>query len=251
MFLDTPLYEDNHIHPEDKKALDQITEPRKWDSQRFRSVLISLGTLNSGISIPSYNRPDQINIDGWDPVIMDLEHKTLNTKLEHARVLFVDTKKQKLLFSPKIDVGTKTEVESIITPPDITRLRDFRFIGMVHTHPSHDLSFYSSHGFSDQDYMSFLVDNRFKVSMISYGVGTRLLMMKTSVTPNRLNKDDIGKRLEVIKKEFMPDLKSIPDALLGVLRFNKNVCLEFGLTLFASQKGNNKSLNRVEVTSDV
>ncbi len=250
-FFDDKPYKIERIHPEDKKTLDEMTKPRNWESLRIRQVLISLGTVGGGISVPSYNRPDTIEIKGWHDIVEDLSKRSKELGVEHSRPLFVDARNQKLQFANKICVGTHGQVITDWTPPDTSRSRDFARIGLVHTHPSGKEAYLTAHGFSGSDFISLLSNPEQQVSMISYGDNNRILLLKTSVTPNNLSAENIRRDIKVLEDEFLGKLKtgSVVQAMQSVVDFNKAACTEYGLTMYVADKNSNDTFKRVNVAN--
>ncbi len=55
------IYVTPAIHHEDQKTLEKLTENRHWDFAQFKSILVALGLLGNGISIPAPNRTEKCN----------------------------------------------------------------------------------------------------------------------------------------------------------------------------------------------
>lgn len=240
-------YRLHSIHPEDKLVLDNLTQSKNWDSPKFRQVLITLGTLGRGVSVPSYNRPDSVHLQGWHDIVDDLSTRAKVNGVEYSRTLFVDTKLQKLQFSPRVVPGSEFSVSLDWTPPDTSRSKDFVDMGMLHTHPSNDKTYFSAHGFSGADYVSFIANPEPQVSMIVYGAKNRILLMKTSVTPNNLSAENVKRDIGKLEKEFLADVKSSSDAVLSVINFNKVACVEYGLTMYTADQKTRDQFTRINV----
>lgn len=144
-------------------------------------------------------------------------------------------------------MGTDRNMKMDYTLPDPTRPRDFVVIGYVHTHPTHSESFATGHGMSPQDYYALLGRHDQQVAMISFGENSRLLAMKTSVTPNGLDPETVKARVNDVKKDFLHLTYDLPGTMKAVVDFNRNVCLEFGLTMYMATKETKDQFNRVNV----
>ena len=45
---DSP-YKRHSMHPDDRRMLDTLTEPKSWNSANFHQILVSIGTLGNGV----------------------------------------------------------------------------------------------------------------------------------------------------------------------------------------------------------
>jgi hypothetical protein len=148
--------------------------------------------------------------------------------------------------SNKISVGTSGEVAMQIIPQP-GREKFQTFIGSIHTHPiDHGLDF-RAYGLSDEDYRIFLSDLRQQFMVITFGDSVRMLVMKTSVSPNNLEQESIKKRILDITAEFFAARVSPTQFLAQFVDFNKTVCVEFGLTFYMANKESNDLFERISV----
>lgn len=236
------------MHPDDRRMLDTLTEPKSWNSANFHQILVSIGTLGNGVSIPAHNRPDSIHLQEWRDVIENLSERSKSEGKEFGRVLFVDTRNQKLIFS-RVSVGDESKININSTPPDLSRARDFVVIGDVHTHPTHKGSYLTGHGMSPEDYYSLTSEPQQQFAMLSYGEFDRLLVLKTSATPNSLSPASIRKRISLAEKDFLKFEGGPIGSIKSVVDFNKAMCLEFALVMYIANKESADLFTRVDVTS--
>jgi hypothetical protein len=236
--FDSP-YKDRKIHPEDKKTLDQITQPKNWDYDRFKKAISAIGVLGVGVSIPAYNRPDTIHLQGWRVIIDDLLARQKSDGNEYARAVFVDYAKGSTFFSDKITRGNRTSAKLNFEKP-VSRPHS-NPIGSIHVHP---VGLTTEHGLSDTDYHTFLSDNRQQVMAIAFGKNI-MLALKTSATPNNPDQVFLKREIEQITSEFLYNSKDY--AMLAVVNLNKQICLQFGLTLYMAIEKDRDLLKRVNV----
>jgi hypothetical protein len=235
----------NNIHPEDAKKIDDLTTPRNWDYEQFKIVLVALGTVGGGQAIPAKNRPNSIHLQNWRKHINDLVSRTRKNGREHARVVFVDKERHTLVFSGKITVGTATRTRLDMTSAPGRELYQAP-IASIHSHPL-DKRTLAAHGFSGQDYRTFLGDPRQQAMLITYGEKNVMMILKTSVTPNNMSEASINRRIANCEEEFLTSSKSHP--LEKIVAFNKTVCMETGLTLYVADENSRDLFNRVSVTT--
>ncbi len=239
MFLDQNPYQPIRIHPEDQKVLDQITSTKSWDYVQFKKVISTIGILGEGVSIPAYNRPDTIHLQGWREVIDDLLGRQRSDGNEYARVVFVDHLKASTFFSDKITRGNRTRARLNFDKP-VSRPHSSP-IGSIHVHPTGVMT---EHGLSDTDYLTFLADKRQQVMAIAYGKNI-ILTMKTSVTPNNSDFDFLKKEIGLLRREFFDESKKHP--VEKTVDLNKQVCMQFGLTLYLAGEKDRDLLKRANV----
>lgn len=196
-----------------------------------------------GISVPAHNRPDLISIDGWSQQVNDLRMRTQSTGREHARVLLVDKEKQKLFFSGKITAGSSTQTRLDYSTESG---REFfqRPIASIHTHPLEQGTMVA-HGFSGQDYRTFLGHAEQQAMVIAFGQRNLMMVMKTTATPYNLTRGVVDKRITNCEEEFLFSSNKHP--IEQVVDFNNTVCLEMGLTLYVAGSENGDLLTRVNV----
>jgi len=245
MFNENNIYTKS-ISLEYQNELEKLTQSKDWDSSQFNKIITMLSLLGNGQSIPAFNRPETIHLQSYRKYFEDLLSKTKETNKEHGRAILVDQEKKLVIMSGKITVGD--EKGCMIDPsPQLGKEKIQNLIGTIHTHPIDKNSFFSftSHGFSGQDYKSFLSDSRQQFMIITYGDSSRLLVFKTSVTPNRLEINSIEKRINGTENEFLKEKGLIEKK---VVDFNKMACLEFGLTLYIANKESNDLFMKINVT---
>ncbi len=73
------------------------------------------------------------------------------------------------------------------------------------------------------------------------------MAVKTSVTPNKLGIEAIKKHLAEVKRDFL-DNPTGGSMEIRVVNFNKQVCMEFGLTLYLSDPRSGDLMERIDVT---
>jgi len=229
------------IHPEDRKALDELTAPKSWGADRFRETVSAIGALGPGVSVPAYNRPNSIDLSGWKTwreTSQDLLGRSRDGN-EYGIAVFVDLMKGVPFFSDKITRGKGTggffNFEKPKSRPNST------LIGTMHVHPEFSDT---QHGLSDTDYFGFLLTRQQFMSIV-YGAST-IMALKTSVTPNNLNPTAVKSELDSYVHEFFGIGSA--DPRLDIVNFNKAVCTHFGLTLFTANFNNPDLLKRAEVT---
>ncbi|MBP6866176.1 MAG: hypothetical protein KBC12_01375 [Candidatus Pacebacteria bacterium] len=223
--------------------LERITsETKHWDTKRFNDILNILARFNGTKAIPARFRPESLHLQNYRPAFDDLLKKTHTTGHEHGRAVLVDTESDKVLLG-KTAEGTSGEV-SIYATPQKGRERYQRLVGLMHTHPYTEQHKDVAHGFSDQDYLSFLEDPRLQFTTIMYGDSIRLLCLRTSVTP-KWDRKTIQRVLTDRMHEFIRSkLVYKPEHLT---EFNKIICAEFGLTLYSADKNQNDLFSRMSV----
>ncbi len=228
------------INPKDRGVLERMTAPSNWDSSKFTEVMVALAKVGRGNAVPAGNAPKTLHLQAIRPLIDTLVSRTRETNREHARVFFADIEKA-ILVGGKTTIGSESSAHLDFTK-QTGREKLQKAVLTVHTHPD-DLT---SHGLSGTDYRTFMSDPEQQAMMIAYGSASRLMVLKTSVTPNNTWSKDSDVRLRGIEAEFMPTIKKNP--LLGMVAFNKTVCLELGLTMYLANETSNDLFERVNVT---
>ena len=229
------------IHPKDQEALDRLTEPRNWDYGQFRSILVALAKVGNGQSITARHRPDSIHLQGWRQYTDDLVERSRESGKEHARVILADTDKDSLVVSGKITVGSKHSVRLDVSRQPGREIFQ-KAIASLHVHPDSP----TSHGLSGQDYKTFLADSEQQAMMIAYGKANRIMVLKTTVTPNNLTESTIDQRIKDAEGDYLENSTKHP--VLRVVDINKSVCSEFGLVMYMADEKNNDLFERVNVT---
>ncbi|MBX9765089.1 hypothetical protein K2X83_00405 [Patescibacteria group bacterium] len=235
LFTPGTLYVDR-VSPNDRKVLDEISAPRHWDSEIFSKVLVALAKVGRGASISGSKRPESIHLQGLRPFVDKLIAETAKTGKEHARVFFADVDKGTLV-GGKTTRGNSDSVHlNFDTQPGRDKFQ--KPVLTVHVHPDS----IASHGFSAQDYAVFLSDLRQQAMMIAYSPTSRLMILKTSVTPNS-SRDSVLARIKGTEADFIQKFKT--DPLASVVEFNKTVCIELGLVLYLASEKSNDTFERV------
>lgn len=147
-----------------------------------------------------------------------------------------------------MSIGNESKIEIDFTPPDLSRIKDFVAIGDVHTHPTHKRSYLTGHGMSPEDYYSLTSQSQQQFAMISYGEFDRLLVLKTSTTPNNLSPASVRRRIDSVKRDFLKLSGDAVGTIKSMVDFNKAMCLEFGLVMYTANKESKDLFTRAEVT---
>jgi hypothetical protein len=180
-------------------------------------------------------------LQGWREVIDDLLDRQKTDGNEYARVVFVDYSKSSTFFSDKITRGNQNSARLNFDKP-VSRPNS-NPIGSIHVHPIGNMS---EHGLSDTDYLTFLSDKRQQVMAIVYGKNI-MLAMKTSVTPNNLDPVFLQKEVKLLRKEFFDE--SEKHVMEKTIDLNKQICMQFGLTLYLAGEKDRDLLKRVNVVN--
>lgn len=241
MFNEKNIYF-NSIHPKAREVLEALTQSKNWDSSEFNKIMVVLKLLGDGQSIPSINTPETLHLQLYRKFFEDLLEKTKQTNREHGRAILVDKEKQSVVMSGKISIGNINST-MIDAQPQPGREKIQSLIGTIHTHPSEGENVFSVHGFSHQDYKTFLLDNRQQFMVVVYGESIRLIVMKTSVTPNNMRKEVLEKQIDSIETEL-----SNNNIIERIIQFNKIACIEFGLVFYMANKKSNDLFTKVKVT---
>ena len=242
MFSENRIYFES-THLENLKKLELLTQAKNWDSSQFNKIIIALGILGKGQSFPAINTPETIHLQAYRKYFDDLLNRTKETSREHSRAIFIDKEKQSVVMSGKISIGDeKSTILNTSAQPGREKFQDL--IGTIHTHPTANENIFSAHGFSGQDYKSFIFNRKEQFMIVTYGESARLLVLKTSVTPNNLKQESIEKRINTIGEDFFKNENHIKE----LIDFNKMACVEFGLTLYMANKSSNDLFEKINVT---
>ncbi len=234
----------NQLGSQEQQLLETLTRPSSWDYARFREVLVTLGALGGGQSVPGTNAPESIHLQEWRDSLRDLLNRTKANNREHGRAVFVDTDKRGLVMSGKISIGDNHSV-SIDTTRQPGRERFQRIIATIHTHPYSPGS-PTTHGLSGGDYIDFLHTQSQQAMLMGYGDSSMLMTLKTSCTPNNMATPDITPRLQKLEDEFIHQGNG-RNVVQRVIDFNKMACVEFGLALYSASPQNRDLFERVIV----
>ncbi len=229
----------------DKEALDRLTEPSNWDYSAFKTVLLALAMMGNGQSVPAHNAPDHISLSGWEYDIKELSGACLSRGVEYSRAIFADIGKKALVMSGKTAIGTESSSWLVLTKQPGREFFQKR-IASIHTHPT----IWSAlpHGFSGTDYEQFLADNEQQAMVICYG-DRLLLTLKTTAFSWKMSKETISRRIEECKRDFLNFRElDLEESNAAVVRFNKMICVEFGLSLYRGLQREQFTLNRIKVT---
>jgi hypothetical protein len=245
MFYDqnAGAYIQERVHPEDKKTIESLTSPRNWDTDRFKKVITALGLLGGKIAVPASNRPDSIDLSGWQTwhqVTGELLQLSQGGN-EHARAIFADPVKAIPFFSDKISVGDGAKGFIDFSRP-LSRPGSER-VGSIHIHPILNTT---QHGLSIRDYLSFLTDKKQQFMSIAFGNRNQILPLKTTATPNNSDPVFVEKELKQIENETIFNKSTVP--MERIVKFNKLVCTTFGLTYYQNSLIRPDFLSRIDVT---
>lgn len=234
----------SRINPDDARVIDQLTQSRRWDYAQFRQVLIALGVVGNGYSIPASNRPDSIHLQGWRQDLDDIVQRTGSIHKEHGKTVFVDTQKKSLIMGLLI-IGDERQI--LLDPmPQPGREGVQKAIALLHTHTGVGDNLFMANGFSDADYVALISNPELQALLVGFGDRNLMMALKTSVTPNNLSQESIERRVRSTREDFIDESKNHP--LVAVAEFNKAVCSEFGLVLYKADAQQRDLLTRVEVT---
>lgn len=119
-------------------------------------------------------------------------------------------------------------------------------VGSAHTHPTNTFA-ETAHGMSGEDYTELLSDPSEQFALMAWGEGDfRMVVLKTSVTPNKMSQEDVKTRIKKLEDEFLHGKSGI--SMKDVVDFNKMMCLEFGLTMYLADAKSRDLYDRVDVT---
>jgi hypothetical protein len=224
-----------------KLELITLSDKPAWNWDRFRSILIYQGRIGEGCYIPAAQRPDYIYLDGFLPTINELRQISAQRNgRESSRVGLVDRERHKLVISGKTVVGTDSQVHLNMGSEPGREAFQLPIL-TIHVHPDKG----GERGLSNQDYISFLTDRRQVMMMICFRGGV-MFTMKTSSTRKIISSETATKWVSGVLKEMMIQKSqlNLPGALLA---FNKEICLEFGLTLYQALVPSENVARRIEV----
>jgi hypothetical protein len=224
-----------------RTELRRLTEKSVWNWESFRAILICQGRIGEGCYIPAAHRPDYVYLDGFLPTVKELrELSAKRDGREASRVALVDRERKKLVISGKTTVGSATRVNMYLgCEPGREAYQNP--ILTIHVHPDTG----GERGLSDQDYVSFLTDARQVLMMICFRGGI-LFSMKTSSSPKKISSDTATKWVSDVLKEMMT-LRSNLHLPGAILAFNKEICLEFGMTLYQALEPSENVAYRIDV----
>jgi len=230
-----------HSREDSEKRIQQYSESSIWKWQEFTEILTNLVYIAENKYIPAANIPKIIYIDGLIPIITNLIRISKgHNKVEISRSIFVDRERFCLIQSGRTKIGQDTSVN-----PDFTTEmgRDYYQtpIITIHIHPLLQGSFH----FSYVDYISFLSVPKIFVMIVSNSEDI-MMAIKTSATPTNTDPESIKKHIISTKD----DISRIWNRL-GIpqyeLNLNKTICMEFGLILYKSIKGNTNIMKHINV----
>lgn len=196
--------------------LQELAKQKHWDREEFKQVLIESGVARK---YPE-NTAQTIDIGAFRDFLDDINKKSKITNNEHGRGCFADTTSKKLIFG-KVTEGNH-ESCNINWDKPVLCINNLRRSLSCHSHPKA-----SNVSFSVQDYKHLLLDNELLAEIMTCGE-VELIIMKTSVTPSICRKEALDKKLDVIFREFLSGTFTQQE----IVRFNKAVCIENGLSLF-------------------
>lgn len=225
-------------------TLERLTQPKNWDYDLFKRVLLFLRQTKSSYAIPAINRPDSIHLQGLGETISKLLRLTLESSSEHAQMLFIDHGHNSLV-TGKITKGSATQVR-LNTDKQPGRELFQTAIGSFHTHPTNGGGEQLAHGLSGQDYKTLLSDNKQQLMVIAFGANTRIMVLKTSVTPTDISSQSLSNRMCDCENDYLSAKDKNP--MVAVVNFNKSVCTEFGLLMYVADQQSKDLFNRVAVT---
>jgi hypothetical protein len=224
-----------------RNELRGLTEKSVWNWENFRSILICQGRIGEGCYIPAAHRPDYVYLDGFLPTVKELrELSAQRDGRETSRVALVDRERKSLVISGKTMVGSPTRVNMYLGS-EPGREASQTPILTIHVHPDTG----GEIGLSDQDYLSFLTDTRQVLMMICFRGGI-LFSMKTSSSPKIISSDTAMKWVSDVLNEMMT-LRSNLHLPGMILAFNKEICLEFGMTLYQALEPSENVAYRIDV----
>ncbi|MFH0863960.1 MAG: hypothetical protein V1858_02655 [Candidatus Gottesmanbacteria bacterium] len=241
------MYTDKNESSSLSNYIEQLTAPKYWDFQRFKNIEIVLAATDS--YLPAYNRPDFINLGPFRTYRNELRDNTDRTHHEWGMLVIADTDpRSSTLFVTKSVEGTGHSVTlEVKYQPGRDQFQ--KNIGLLHSHNvPKDAKAETKTGqlsFSGKDYFNLLVNQNMQFFLLIYGE-TALLALKTAATPNNMSEEKLTKRLDSLRDEFMRKKRgSFRERLVD---FNKQVCIEFGMTLYLSSKDSGDMFVRVPVT---
>lgn len=221
--------------------LRALTRYPIWDWECFRGVLICLATMGTGHYVPASQRPDGVYLDGLHPTFRELRAISAQRQgRETSRVVLVDRERSCLIISGITYVGSTRQVRvSMATQPGRAQVQSP--ILTIHVHPNQG----GDVGFSSQDYVNFLSDQR-QIVMAICCQGGVLLAMKTSSTPRQVP-SQTAERMISLSRDDITSIWSKLGLPNPVLSLNKAICTEFGMTLYQT-KGTGMA-RRIDVTT--
>ncbi len=228
----------NSIQGEHQKTLENLTQSKNWDSAQFNKIIVTLGLIGNGQSIPARFRPESINLQVYRKYFEDLLERTKKEEKEHARAIFIDREKQSVIISG-VSVGIEGN-SCIDDSPQPGREKFQSLIGSIHSHTM-DIT---AHSFSDGDLGVFLSDKRQQFMIMVYGESMRLIVLKTSVTPNNMSIESLKRRISEATKDSFSTGKVVMEQ---VVDFDKIICAEFGLVFYMATKSSDDFFKKINV----
>jgi hypothetical protein len=226
-----------------ERRLEDLSSNLVWGWWRFRQVLITLVMLGPGYYIPARHRPNFVYLDGLQDTFSKLRSLSRQREgRETGCAVLVDRRWECLVISGKTSVGTQTRTPIILTPQPGRENVQVPIL-TIHVHPDLELA----SGLSDIDYVSFLVDP-LQIAMIMLWKGGVLFTLKTSATATNIEQVSAKRRIDNLVKKNLEQPWSALNWQNAMLSFNKEVCLEFGLTLYEAPAPSSTVARRIEVT---
>ena len=221
------------LSTKNREAAEQVTQGSYWDYEQFKRSMFVLAALK--IPVPSYNRPESINIDGMHGFISELDQRTRKNGREHARVMLADWGTGKLLAHKNTHVGSANKVK-IVHSKQPGREYFQSVVGVLHTHPipEHPRHYREGLSLSTADFEALLTSDEMVFMHVRYDQ-ENLIALKTTATPT-VSEERVKTVLQDLKEEFL-DSQSSDTFTQRAVKFTKAVCLETGLTLYRTSPG--------------
>ncbi len=220
-----------------RSVMEQLARRSTWTYDRLRRVLIASAVFEQ--DIPGAHSPDSVDLGDLVRHTEALNAKAAIDGNEWCRAFLVDVEKRTFL-QGKTTTGNR---QSVLTDwskepgREAMQRRSFS----IHTHPMAMRPV--AQGLSDKDYEGFLWDREQRAMMMVCG-DSIMMVLQTSATPHILRAEGIEERLDVIEREAR---RASPKLGFEQWRvdFNKEVCIQFGLTLYFG--GEDGQMKRVHV----
>lgn len=223
-------------------SIDDLIRQSNWSSEIFRQVLISISTRNGFKNFSAAYCPEEIDLSFLKVGISQLSELTTETGVEHAVTYFADISRGSLVKSGRVTRGSSSNVR-VDTVPEPGRERWQIPVMSAHVHPINDSSFLVAHGFSGEDFM-YLLTNRTQKAMIMICQNRLFLVLKTSVTrvcTDNKSRENVIEEIndEVIQSQQRISSVTTPiEVMRELVRFNRELCVMFGLTLYIGDNEN-------------
>ncbi len=228
----------------------------RWFPHDVEQVLVSSVVSDTRVK----HTPQLIDIEPWSPWIRQMVRRTAEKGKEQWRPCFVDHRERVLNF-PKPNFTPLTRVDypegfggrRIINSavradwnhPSGDNRR-FIPVGSFHTHP-HDKLTPGSLSASDNDFQAFLGDGR-QLFMGIVCDNRMIFFLKTASTPQTVDRETLGTRIKDTSTEFSTAGCSVPVSQEDRLRFNKQIALDFGLSVYMSERTTPMFLNKISLS---